>query len=172
MDEWLICVFVASPWAITLVSQAQFWPEFNWSKAVKGNAKGLLSFIISDWFEPGIGPAKGKNASDCRNATEIFLEVLYQVDMTYPNLIDVSNIHSWFIDEDVIFGNNYPTRNLEPLMMNNLGSWWNRPDGPSTKLYNLFICGDYIKTNYQLASAEGANESGKYAANAILSASN
>jgi hypothetical protein len=34
----------------------------------------------------------------------------------------------------------------------------------------MFLTGDYLKTSFQLACAEGANEAGRIAANAILKA--
>ena len=52
-------------------------------------------------------------------------------------------------------------------MVNTAGSWNNRPES-ETKIPNLFLAGDYVRTNIDLATMEGANESGRKAANAIL----
>ena len=51
--------------------------------------------------------------------------------------------------------------------MNTAGSWKDRP-GVRTRLPNLFLAGDFVQTDIDLATMEGANESGRKAANAIL----
>ena len=40
-----------------------------------------------------------------------------------------------------------------------------------TEVPNLFLAGDYVQTNIDLATMEGANESGRAAVNALLEAS-
>ena len=40
-----------------------------------------------------------------------------------------------------------------------------------TKIPNLFLSGDYVQTDVDLATMEGANESGRAAVNALLEAS-
>lgn len=57
--------------------------------------------------------------------------------------------------------------NVEPLLINRPGSHQLRP-GATTKVDNLFLAGDYIKTETDLATMEGANESARLAVNAIL----
>jgi uncharacterized protein with NAD-binding domain and iron-sulfur cluster len=52
-------------------------------------------------------------------------------------------------------------------MVNTIGSWTNRPQ-TRTKIPNLFLAGDYVQTNVDLATMEGANESGRAAVNALL----
>jgi hypothetical protein len=59
--------------------------------------------------------------------------------------------------------------NDEPLMVNTVGSWQNRP-GSRTRIPNLFMAGDYVRTHVDLATMEGANESGRAAVNALLDA--
>lgn len=59
--------------------------------------------------------------------------------------------------------------NTEPLLVNRPGSHALRPE-VTTGIANLFLAGDYIKTETDLASMEGANESGRRAVNAILAA--
>jgi hypothetical protein len=60
-------------------------------------------------------------------------------------------------------------RNAEPLMINTRGSYAWRPDA-DVGLPNMFIAGDYVKTYTDLATMEGANESGRRAVNAVLKA--
>ena len=54
--------------------------------------------------------------------------------------------------------------------MNTVGTWEKRPK-PATAIPNLFVAGDFVQTDVDLASMEGANESARKAVNAILDAS-
>ena len=45
---------VDSPWAITAISQAQFWPRTDLRKFGNGRVRGILSAIIANWTEPGM----------------------------------------------------------------------------------------------------------------------
>ena len=59
--------------------------------------------------------------------------------------------------------------NAEPLLLNRPGTRTLRPD-VSTSIPNLFLAGDYVTTDTDLACMEGANEAGRRAVNAILDA--
>jgi hypothetical protein len=59
--------------------------------------------------------------------------------------------------------------NAEPLLVNKTDTWSKRPE-TRTAFPNLFLAGDYVRTHTNLATMEAANESGRRAANAILSA--
>jgi hypothetical protein len=58
----------------------------------------------------------------------------------------------------------------DPIFIQNPGSWNDRPDA-FTKIDNLFLAGDWIRTQMNVACMEGANEGGRLAANAVLHAS-
>jgi uncharacterized protein with NAD-binding domain and iron-sulfur cluster len=80
-------------------------------------------------------------------------------------------VHSWFLDPGIVYdkrrGRN---RNVTPLLVNTVGTWDKRPTARS-KIPNLFLAGDYVQTNIDLATMEGANESARAAVNALLDAS-
>jgi uncharacterized protein with NAD-binding domain and iron-sulfur cluster len=57
----------------------------------------------------------------------------------------------------------------EPLLVNTIDSWRHRPDAV-TAIPNLFLASDYVRTNTDLATMEGANEAGRRAVNGILAA--
>jgi uncharacterized protein with NAD-binding domain and iron-sulfur cluster len=59
--------------------------------------------------------------------------------------------------------------NAEPLLLNRPGSRALRPEA-ATSIPNLFLAGDYVKTETDLACMEGANEAARRAVNAILDA--
>ena len=52
-------IYVDSPWALTSVSQPQFWKAFDLAKYGDGTVRGLLSVDISDWDVKGLN---GKEA--------------------------------------------------------------------------------------------------------------
>jgi uncharacterized protein with NAD-binding domain and iron-sulfur cluster len=82
---------------------------------------------------------------------------------------------SWFLDPAISWPKG-PVRpggriatNREPLLINTVGSWDDR-SGPATAVPNLFLAGDHVRTDIDLATMEGANESARLAVNALLKA--
>jgi hypothetical protein len=59
--------------------------------------------------------------------------------------------------------------NAEPLLVNRPGSRQLRPEA-GTSIPNLFLAGDYVKTETDLACMEGANEAARRAVNGVLDA--
>ena len=58
---------------------------------------------------------------------------------------------------------------LEPLLINVAGSWPLRPNA-FTRIPNLFPASDYVQTNTDLATMEGATEAARRTVNCILDA--
>jgi uncharacterized protein with NAD-binding domain and iron-sulfur cluster len=56
------------------------------------------------------------------------------------------------------------------LLINTPSSWSDRPDA-TTVVPNLFLAADYVRSNINLATMEGANEAGKAAANGVRAVS-
>ena len=56
------------------------------------------------------------------------------------------------------------------MVINTVNSWKDRPDAV-TKIPNLFLAADYVKTNTDLATMEAANEAARRAVNGIIEAS-
>lgn len=170
-------IFADSPWAVTAISQSQFWPGFPMSKFADGIAKTVLSTDVSDWETPGI--LYGKAAQSC-TAEEIRHEVWEQMKRSLmidgkPLLRD-DMIHTWFIDRDIVFNNaqlfkaDYLCMNTEPLLVNKVDTWRLRPESYCA-IPNLFFASDYVRTHTDLATMEGANEAARRAVNNIIEAS-
>ncbi len=162
--------FIDAPWALTALTQGQFWSEREFARAYgDGKAVDSLSVDISNWDAPGI--LFGKPAKRC-TPREIAQEVWAQIHEhhTAGDKLPDDIVHSWFLDPgvqwDPVARRN---RNATPLLVNTVGTWEKRPRS-RTKIANLFLAGDYLRTNVDLATMEGANESGRAAANAILDA--
>ncbi|HEX6116184.1 MAG TPA: FAD-dependent oxidoreductase, partial [Solirubrobacterales bacterium] len=165
--------FVDAPWALTALTQAQFWADHDFpAEYGDGEAVDCLSVDISDWDTPGI--LYGKPAKRCRRPQvmrEVWAQIKAHLEDTGESVLPDDVMHSWFLDPAIRWspkrGRN---RNDEPLLVNTVGSWERRPTA-RTGIPNLFLAGDYVKTDVDLATMEGANESGRAAANAVLEAS-
>jgi 15-cis-phytoene desaturase len=164
-------LFIDSQWSLTSVSQQQFWPSFKLEQCGDGKVCGSLSVDISDWDTPGLG---GRSARQCTNAGEIKEEVWNQLKASLNDdssaEIEDGNLVTWFLDDDIRFPNpsGVPV-NLEPLLINTVASWDYRPEAV-TRIPNLFLAGDYVRTHTDLATMEAANESARRAVNGILAA--
>jgi len=72
------------------------------------------------------------------------------------------------LSDDVIEQTYLQPHTAQPLFMNYTGSWEHRPDsGKPDGLSNLFLAGTYCRTQANLATMEGAIESGNICANAV-----
>jgi uncharacterized protein with NAD-binding domain and iron-sulfur cluster len=157
-------IYVDSEWALTSISQAQFWKEIDLSRYGDGAVKGILSIDVSDWDTPG--RRTGKIATRCTKE-EIRAEVWGQLVDHLEDEIDERHVLAWFLDPAITFPNPTEAANLEPLLINTAGSWADRPD-VTTRIPNLLLAADYVRTNTDLATMEGANEAARRAVNAIL----
>jgi uncharacterized protein with NAD-binding domain and iron-sulfur cluster len=163
-------IYIDSEWALTSVSQRQFWPATDFAQLGSGNVGGILSVDISDWERPA--PRLGKVASMC-TAQEICDEVWAQLKDHLNDgdsvVLDDANLVGWYLDDDITFPNPTAAFNAEPLLINTAGSWENRPEAV-TRVANLFLAADFVRTHTDLATMEGANEAARRAVNAILDA--
>ena len=73
-----------------------------------------------------------------------------------------------FLDPSIVHPNPTEAMNLEPLLINTAGSWSDRPEAASERIDNLMLASDFVRTNTDLATMEGANEAARRAVNAIL----
>jgi uncharacterized protein with NAD-binding domain and iron-sulfur cluster len=163
--------YLDSPWALTSISQRQFWPGIDFAGLGDGNVGGILSVDISDWGTPGI--VYGKTATNCTAEeikTEAWAQLKAHLNTAGVETLSDTNLASWFLDPDIQFPNPSATTNAEPLLINPAGSLQYRPEA-STEIPNLFLASDYVRTYTDLATMEGANEAARRAANAILDAS-
>jgi uncharacterized protein with NAD-binding domain and iron-sulfur cluster len=157
-------IYIDSEWALTSISQKQFWKDVDLARYGDGRVKGILSIDVSDWDTPG--RRTGKIAMRC-SKEEIRAEVWGQLEDHLEEQIDERHVLQWFLDPAITFPNPTEAANLEPLLINTAGSWADRP-GVETKIPNLLLAADYVRTNTDLATMEGANEAARRAVNAIL----
>jgi uncharacterized protein with NAD-binding domain and iron-sulfur cluster len=168
-------ICVDSPWALTLVSQPQFWPDFDLACYGDGKVRGLLSVDISDWDVKG---GNGKEARHC-SREEIAKETWQQLKLslnTDGEILRDDQLHSWFLDPgiEVIDADANPATlhldtNAEPLLVNYVDTWRLRPEAV-TRIPNFFLASDYVRTFTDLATMEAANEAARRAVNGIIQA--
>jgi 15-cis-phytoene desaturase len=154
-----------APWALSSVSQGQFWRN-GVSTYGAGNAVDILSVDISDWYT--VAPRVGRAAVDC-TAEEVLDEVWAQLEDALGTRIDKASLVYRHLDRNIEFTSGQPMHNTTPLLVHPPGSYFDRP-GADVGIENLFLASDYVKTNTDLASMEGANEAARRAVNAILDA--
>ena len=189
---------VDSPWALTSISQSQFWPGFPSSGFGDGRVRTILSVDISAWDVPA-GPL-GKEAWDCdfqEVAEETWRQLKQSLNREREVLTDAM-LHPttpWHIDDDItervekerLLGDGRRAHrrlekqralrsgepdlltNAEPLLVNLADSWRLRPPA-ATDIANLFVASDYVQTNTNLATMEAANEAARAATNGVLAA--
>ncbi|MGA5198748.1 polyprenyl diphosphate synthase [Streptomyces exfoliatus] len=163
--------YLDSPWAITSISQAQFW-ERPFSEYHDHTVKDCLSSIISDWFAPGTFNRKA--AKDCTPqeiAKETWEQIKAHLNSGGREVLHDDMLHSWFLDPAIISPGTPGVTNDSPLFIQSPGSWDDRPHS-RTKIRNLFLAGDWVRTNINVTTMEGANEGGRQAVNALLDADN
>lgn len=248
-------LLVDTPWALTAISQKQFWANVDLSDYGDGQVKGILSVDISNWGpfpfsdlkesqvhlkrslegNEGLGIIYGKYAKDCTDEEikhEVWEQLKRSLNVDGQEILKDENLYKYFLDNDIVdpekrifqwitlptveqvtlnevqefchlskqeaekhlrslIDLGYVKRsdteneettyyqstfnisnriNLEPLLVNLVNTWQLRPDA-FTKIPNLFLASDYVRTNTDLATMEGANEAARRAVNAIIEAS-
>ncbi len=166
-------IYLDSPWSLTSISQAQFWRGVDLTSEGRALAGGILSVDISDWTTDGI--LFGKPAMECTRdevAEEVWAQLRQHLNRPGHPVLEDSNRLGWFLDDDIVSPNPDGLKddiNLEPLLINTVGSWPHRPRA-TTAIGNLVLASDYVQTYTDLATMEGANEAARRAVNGILEA--
>jgi uncharacterized protein with NAD-binding domain and iron-sulfur cluster len=204
--------FSKSAWAMTAISQNQFWNSYSLPTVNGKYVKTILSVVISDWHTQD---ENGRTAKSYDNEDELIAAAWAHVVKTefdvfdengnirpiqkddmlcgyltetivkhpqmnqqtgFPELNtdnfgrlsenDLERLRDWTLQR-LIEKRRSPLITDEPLLINKIGTWSRRPQS-YTRLENLFLASDYIKTETDLATMEAANEAAKRAVNNII----
>ena len=160
-------IYYDSPWLVTSISQAQFWRRSFASTYGDGQVHDCISAIVSEWSRPGV--LFGKPARDCTPrevAREVWEQMKRHVNDSGEAKLTDDLVHSWFLDPGLVWRNGC-LHSEDPLVLPSVG---NRPDRPdvATAIPNLFLAGDYLEGDWQVANMEAANFNARRTANAIL----
>lgn len=162
-------IYIDSPWALTSVSQTQFWQGIDLSQYGDGCIQGIISVDISEWDEPGLN---GKTARQCSREeikTEVWEQLKRSLNVGGVTPLRDEILHTWFLDPSIYRTASGMEANEEPLLVNLINTWALRPEA-NTAIPNLFLASDYVRTYTDLATMEGANEAARRAVNGILQA--
>ena len=164
-------IYSDSEWAVTSISQVQFWKEYDLCSRFNGKVNGVLSVDISDWL---FSKYHGKLAEDCDAETVknyVWEQMKTSLNVNGQTVLRDDMIEHWYLDRDIKWmDGTEKNEDKEPLLVNTVNSWALRPDA-STDIPNMFLAGDYVRTNTDLATMEGANEAARRAVNCILDSS-
>ncbi|WP_280829994.1 FAD-dependent oxidoreductase [Mycobacterium sp. OTB74] len=161
-------IFLHAPWALTCVSHPQYWAPGTMRSFGDGRAEGLLSICLSDWSKPGTfvkKPARACTVDEIRH--EIWEQVKAHVAASGQRALADDDLLHFYLADSVTPDEDGRLTNQEPLLVNTVGSWWNRPEA-TTRISNLMLAADYVRTHTDIATMEGANEAARRAVNAII----
>ncbi len=158
--------FPGTPWALTAISQAQFWNRGarNMSQYGDGRLRGIISVDISDAFaedDRGLMLAHAKTRDEALDS--IWRQLMNGFGKDARAFDD--NVFARHLDDGVRFGER-GAENSSRLLVHPPGSLAMRPPA-ALAVDNLTLAADYVATGVDLASMEGANEAGRCAARAI-----
>ena len=146
-----ITVLMDARYELTFVDNAQLWP---------GHDATYLNVVASDFdmllgLPTGLGE-DGAAAVDLERPRSVLDHLLAELRRFVP-----------FEVEDLDLPRTYLQTNVgEELIVNEVGSWALRPD-TRTRIANLTLAGDYVRTEIDAVTLEGAAMSGLMAAEAV-----
>lgn len=166
-------------WAITSISQAQFWKDYDFSERYNGKVKGILSVDISDWLytkyksisNPDSKPVLAEFCKPEEVKDLVWEQLKRSVNVEGKEILRDDMIEFYYLDRDIKWIDDlHHETDQEPLLVNSVNSWCLRPT-TYTAIPNFFLASDYVRTNTDLATMEGANEAARRAVNDIVKAS-
>jgi uncharacterized protein with NAD-binding domain and iron-sulfur cluster len=160
--------YTDSPWALTGISQRQFWDagDFSVGAADGDSVQGVLSIIISDWETPGV--VYDKPARECSRdeiKTEVWTQIADHLNRDAERLSEQA-LYDWVLDPAIV-ENGPEMTNTEPLLINTVDSLRHRPRAV-TETPTLVVAADYVRTETDLATMESANEAARRAVGGIV----
>ena len=161
-------IYSDSEWAVTSISQMQFWKGYDLENRYNGKVKGVLSVDVSDWTS---SKYKGEIAEDLHTdkvADYVWEQIEKSLNVDGKTVVDKSMIEFYYVDRDIKWDKKkHENIDEEPLLVNKVDTWRLRPNA-TTHIPNLFLASDYVRTNTDLATMEGANEAARRAVNGLL----
>ena len=155
-------IYLDSAWALTSISQRQFWRDFDFP-----GIGGVLSLDISEWQRPGAADGQGRGAVHAGGDPRRGLGPAAGSPRGRAGRRARSSPGSSTRRSSSRTPPARPTPSR--CWSTRKGSWADRPDA-ATRIPNLFLAADYVRTYTDLATMEGANEAARRAVNGILDA--
>src|SRR4029078_4930640 len=96
--------YIETLWALTSISQAQFWAAYDLAAYGDGRVRDILSVDISDWDTSGHFTTS-KCAEQCTPdeiAAEVWAQLKHAINQTgKPPILTDAVMHSWYLDRDI-----------------------------------------------------------------------
>jgi len=159
--------FVDAPWLMAGLTQAQFWPVDFASTYGDGSVQDCFSLFIANWATPG--SFIKKRADECSEeeiAVEVWEQMKRHLNDSRRTILTDDLLHSWDIDAGMLRQNGRLVSD-DPLVLPSAGQRADRPD-VATAIPNLFLAGDYLKSNWLVANMESASYNARRAVAALL----
>lgn len=150
--------FPRSTYALTAVPQMQLWHPAKVKEYRDQGIFEVLSVIVSNWQTP----APGGLAAQDQPSTDALLDAVWeQLADGLGTLIDKNDVVFRYLDANVKVGAASGFVNDTPLLIHKPNMRRFRPPCRIGNVPGLFIAADYVKTETDLASMEGANEAAR-----------
>jgi hypothetical protein len=168
-------LYVDTEWALTSIAQSTFWrpPFADLTQWGDGSVRAVWSINISDWTTPY--PSGGGTTANRSPLPDLLDRTIAQLVASLNGdgvqRFDPASIVAWNLDAGVTAGDaTHDAVNTLQLLVNKPSRWQFRPDAAPAGVANLMLASDYVRTNTNLATMEGANEAARRAVNAVLKA--
>jgi uncharacterized protein with NAD-binding domain and iron-sulfur cluster len=163
-------LYVDSTWALTSISQLPFFEMsgFQPPQIKRQAVQRILSVDISDWDADDGNGRTVKQLKRDEVKDGVWRQLKEHLNDKFMEELHDSDILQWSLDPS-IQETAKGLANDEPLLINTTSSWGDRPEAV-TAISNMFLAADYVRTNTDLATMEGANEAARRAVNGILDA--
>jgi uncharacterized protein with NAD-binding domain and iron-sulfur cluster len=162
--------YAYTKWALTSIDQISFWKDYDLSIRGNGKVKSILSVDISDWTDKDFAGQTGDKCTKEEIKYNVWAQLKRHLNRDgFPPVLEDGMVEYFYLDDDIVC---HPDDdfNRERMIVNAKYSWQNRPEAV-TKIPNLFLASDYVRTYTDLATMEAANEAARRAVNGILIAS-
>jgi len=174
-------LYIDTQWALTSIEQSNFWraPFDNIGQWGDGTVRCVWSIDVSDW-KTAYPSVSGTDADHCTRQ-QLRDHALAQLALSLNGdgiqRFDPACATVWNLDLAVTpageaplpgGGTNPTAINTKKLLVNKPSRWQFRPDAAPDGLKNLLLASDYVRSNTDIATMEGANEAARRAVNAIL----
>lgn len=157
-EAWLVGMRLLVSEGVALPEGRNLHLDSPWALTSVPCAPAEIAVVVGDWDTPS--PALGRPARGC-SRDEVVAEVWRQLALD-------GEVADAVVDGAVSFGAGGAT-NAAPVFRPTVGSWSYRPDA-DPGFENLFLAGDFVRTNVDVPCPEAANESARRAVRALLRA--
>jgi hypothetical protein len=165
-------IFADAPYALTSIFQPQYWKGIDLKAYGDGTVENICSVDISNWMEAR-GRIFDKPACELtieQVKDEVWEDMKASLKRDDECCVTDDNLVLWHLDSNIQPGPAARLQNREPLLVNRVNTWRLRPEAV-TRIDNLFLAADYVRTYTDLATMEAANEAARRTVNAILTVS-